>query len=162
MPSGQTLPRRVRTKVHLHWANANVKANVFFDLCRCSVWTWNWMLYEPIWKRCSFGFCFRDNINEPSEVLNSIWTHLKAMSLSLLRQYERSLKSRSENRPFHGWSLFQSQIRQYDSMHCVVFTFSLWFLPPGPCPLLTGVQAHAYPPPPMYVFRHLFFPFSPH
>ena len=25
---------------------------IFFDLCRCSVWTLNWILHEPIWKRC--------------------------------------------------------------------------------------------------------------
>ena len=37
---------------------------VFSDLCRCSMWTLNWILYEPIWKRCRFHFCFRTNINE--------------------------------------------------------------------------------------------------
>ena len=31
-----------------------------FNLCCFSVWTLNWILYEPIWKR----FCFRPNIIE--------------------------------------------------------------------------------------------------
>ena len=33
-------------KVHLHWA----KAIFFFDLCHCSVWTLNCILFEPFWK----------------------------------------------------------------------------------------------------------------
>ena len=28
------------------------KRSIFFDFCHCSVWTLNWILYEPIWKRC--------------------------------------------------------------------------------------------------------------
>ena len=33
----------------------------FFDLCRCLIRILNWILYEPIWERCRFGF----NISEP-------------------------------------------------------------------------------------------------
>ena len=29
------------------------------------LWTLNWILCEPIWKRCRFRFCFRLNISEP-------------------------------------------------------------------------------------------------
>ena len=41
-------------KVHLHWANA--KAKFFLGLYHCSMWTLNWILYEPVWKRCRFHF----------------------------------------------------------------------------------------------------------
>ena len=51
----------ISIKVHLHWAKANVKAIFFFDLCRCTIWTLNWIFYKLIWKRC----CFLPNINEP-------------------------------------------------------------------------------------------------
>ena len=43
-------------KVHLHWVKANAKAKFCFEICRCSVWTLNWILGEPIWKRCNFRF----------------------------------------------------------------------------------------------------------
>ena len=33
------------------------ECNFFFDLCRCFIWTSNWILYQSIWKRCRF--CFR-------------------------------------------------------------------------------------------------------
>ena len=64
LPSCQaTSHLRPHFKAHLHYA----KANFFFDLCRCSMWLWtlNLTLYEPIWRRCHFRFCFRTNINEP-------------------------------------------------------------------------------------------------
>ena len=44
-------------EVHLQGANTNFH----FDLCRCLMWTLNWIFYEPIWKQCYF----RNNINEP-------------------------------------------------------------------------------------------------
>ena len=44
---------------NLHWTLG--KRTFFFDLCRCSMWTLNWILSEPIWKRCRFP-C---NINQP-------------------------------------------------------------------------------------------------
>ena len=34
--------------VHLHWAKANAKPIFFFDLCRCSMRTLNWILHELI------------------------------------------------------------------------------------------------------------------
>ena len=43
---------------HLYWVKA--KAIFFFDLCRCSMWTLNWILYESTRKRCHF--CFSINI----------------------------------------------------------------------------------------------------
>ena len=53
----------ISCKVHLHWTKANAKANFFFDLCGCSMWTLNWVVYEPIWKRCRFSF--HHSVNEP-------------------------------------------------------------------------------------------------
>ena len=35
----------------------------FFYLCRCSILTVNWILYEAMWKRCRFRY--RTNISEP-------------------------------------------------------------------------------------------------
>ena len=53
-----TLPLRAviirETEVNLHWTNA--KVNFFFDLCRCSMWTLNWILYEAISNRCDFHY----------------------------------------------------------------------------------------------------------
>ena len=43
--------------VHLHWA----KANFFSEPCHCS--TLNWILCEPIQKRCRCRF--HSNLNEP-------------------------------------------------------------------------------------------------
>ena len=39
---------------------------VFFDFCRYLIWTLNWILYEPIWKRCTihhtkYFSCFATN-----------------------------------------------------------------------------------------------------
>ena len=46
-------------KTWLHTAKTNAK--FFFDLCGCSMWTVNRILYDPAWKRCRF----RSSINEP-------------------------------------------------------------------------------------------------
>ena len=51
-------------KVHLDWTKANAKAIVFFDLCHFSIWTINWIIYEPLWNRCRFRFHFRAKRNE--------------------------------------------------------------------------------------------------
>ena len=40
---------------------ANAKA-IFFDVCRCSMCTSQWILKKYTWKRCRFRFC--PNINE--------------------------------------------------------------------------------------------------
>ena len=32
------------------------KNDFFFDRGRWWIWTLNWILYEPIWKRCRFRF----------------------------------------------------------------------------------------------------------
>ena len=37
-------------KIHLHFS----KENFFFDFYWCSIWTLNWIRYEPIWKLCRF------------------------------------------------------------------------------------------------------------
>ena len=34
------------------------KRILFFDLCYCSMWTLNWILYEPIWKGTRFRLRF--------------------------------------------------------------------------------------------------------
>ena len=39
--------------IHSHWAKANT-----FSF-RCSMWTLNWIPYQPVWKQCRF--CFRTN-----------------------------------------------------------------------------------------------------
>ena len=39
------------------------KPMLFFDLFCCSMWTLNWIVYEPIWKRCRS--CFRFSVKEP-------------------------------------------------------------------------------------------------
>ena len=49
--------------VHLHYAQVNPRANFFIDLCLCSMWALNWILYESIWKWCRFRFY--GDINEP-------------------------------------------------------------------------------------------------
>ena len=53
--------QRTTIKVYLHWTKANAKAKFFFYLCRCSIWTVNLILYEPIWKLCRFRFCANTN-----------------------------------------------------------------------------------------------------
>ena len=40
------------------------KSELSFDLCRCLMWTFNWIFCKPIWKRCHFHFRFRTEINE--------------------------------------------------------------------------------------------------
>ena len=47
-------------KVHLHRTKVHAKVNCFFDLCSCSMWT----------------------------VLDSLWTHLEAISPSLSLQFQ--------------------------------------------------------------------------
>ena len=42
-------------RVHSHRAKSNAKANFFFDLCRYSMWTANWIFWEPISRRRHFG-----------------------------------------------------------------------------------------------------------
>ena len=42
----------------------------YFDFCRCSVWTLNWILCkEPIFKRCRYRF--RVNVSEPLRELDA-------------------------------------------------------------------------------------------
>ena len=57
-PTTSNVFLHVHVKVHLHCT----KANFFFDLCRCSMWTLNWILYEPIWKRCHFCAKYKRNL----------------------------------------------------------------------------------------------------
>ena len=33
------------------------------------MWALNWILHEPIWKRCHLFFRFRTNINEPLRLM---------------------------------------------------------------------------------------------
>ena len=61
-PDTNTQVRNIRF-IHTG-TKANMKANFFFDLCCCSMWTLHWILYELILKRCLFQFRFRININE--------------------------------------------------------------------------------------------------
>ena len=68
-------------KVHLHQLNAHAKAIFFFDLCRCSMRTLNWILYEPIWKQCRFRF--RSNINES---FFHLWERIKFRFSTLLSE----------------------------------------------------------------------------
>ena len=56
-PSDSALLRFIYTKQK--WARKRI---FFIDLCCCSMWTINWILHEPIWKRCLFHF--RLNIKE--------------------------------------------------------------------------------------------------
>ena len=51
--------------VCLHWTKVHAKVHLLSDLGRHSMWTWNWILCEPIWKRCRFHCDFRYNVNEP-------------------------------------------------------------------------------------------------
>ena len=85
-----------------------------FDLCRCSMCTLNRIPCEPIWKRCRFLFgsnmkeslrviytyqtwkriflwCFSLSWFEWAIKLDSLWTHLESMSLSLSCQYKQTL-----------------------------------------------------------------------
>ena len=66
-------------KVHLHQLNAHAKAIFFFDLCRCSMRTLNWILYEPIWKRGRF----RLNINDS---FFRLWGRIKFRFSTLLSE----------------------------------------------------------------------------
>ena len=50
----------------------------FLKLCRFSMLIYNWILYEPIWKRRRFRFHFRFNINE---LLRFIYIERKRISL---------------------------------------------------------------------------------
>ena len=68
--------RETHLKVNLHWEKANGKENFYFDLCHCSMWTLNWILYEPIWKLCRF--C--TNIKRP---LSFIYIRVKVKAASL-------------------------------------------------------------------------------
>ena len=65
-------PANYLLKANLHWVKAKQQRIFFYELCRSSMRTLNWILYELIWKPCCFRFCFRSNINEPlSPLLNS-------------------------------------------------------------------------------------------
>ena len=59
-------------KVHLHWA----KANFFFHLYRCPMWTLNLILYNPIWKRCRFHF--HSDVSEPQQLRFS-WLNIQVL-----------------------------------------------------------------------------------
>ena len=62
----------------------------FLDLCRCSMWTLNYILYEPICKWCHFRF--RGNINEP--ILSLYWS-VKSFYSQKYRQARWPYKSGS-------------------------------------------------------------------
>ena len=61
------------------------KSAFFFDLCRWSRRTLNWILYEPIWKRCRCRFCFHSNLNELYLCQNFQVVKLKWIQLSRLK-----------------------------------------------------------------------------
>ena len=74
----------------------------FFNSCRCSVtmWTLNWILYEPTWKWFDFCFRFYVNINEPLRIHlhreKAIWkaknfNNFANFTLNLLRTLEKSV-----------------------------------------------------------------------
>ena len=61
-------------KVHLYLAKAKARANFFFDLCRCLMWTLNYILHEPIWKRCHFHCNICDSLRFIYTELKWMWT----------------------------------------------------------------------------------------
>ena len=69
-------------RTYSHQAEPKAKANTFFDLCRCSMWTANWILWEPIWKwrRFHFRFCtvytYHDR-NKQSHINTKVHLHLR-------------------------------------------------------------------------------------
>ena len=55
--------KRNTLKVHIHWA----KTNIFLWSCHCSMWTLNWILYEPICKRCRFRPTIKESLRWPTD-----------------------------------------------------------------------------------------------
>ena len=52
------LPKMLRTKLYILRVPLNnlSESDCFFDLCRFSIYTFNWILYEPIWNDVAFAF----------------------------------------------------------------------------------------------------------
>ena len=55
-PFGWTLKLSPWTELKGLFTLIERKSELFFGFCRCSIWTYIWIFYDPIWKRRRFRF----------------------------------------------------------------------------------------------------------